>query len=313
MFSDNMRSLLDRTLDTSVVGGFSSIGFKARGLAARPVTTRIDGKRVAITGATGGLGLAAARGLSELGAETLLIGRNPEKLDEAASLMAGPASVHVADLSSMAQVTRLADERAGSVDVLVNNVGALFPERQLTPEGLEATFATNLLGQFILTNRLLEGMGPGSRIVTVSSGGMYTTGIDLDDLQSEKSYRGSLAYARTKRAQVILAAEWARRRSDVISHSMHPGWADTNGVRHSLPSFHRMTQPILRTPEQGADTIIYLAADPAPAAGNGLFWHDRRPRPVHRTRASRQKASLPTDLWEALTEIADNFSTQEIS
>ena len=308
-----MKHLLDRTLDLTVVAGFSSIGFKARGLADDPVTQRLDGKRVAITGATGGLGLATARALSALGAETALIARDPDKLEAAAAEMVGPTSLHRADLGSMAEVSRLAQDLAGNVDILVNNIGVLFPERQITEEGLEATFATNLLGQFVLTNQLLPQMNPGSRIITVSSGGMYTTGIDLDDLQNEKSYNGSLAYARTKRAQVVLAEEWARRHPEVVSHSMHPGWADTDGVRRSLPTFRRITRPILRSAEQGADTIVFLAADPEPALSNGLFWHDRRPRATHRTKASRPGADLANRLWEQLAQVAVDVRTQEIS
>lgn len=308
-----MKKLLDRFLDTTVVGGFSAIGYRARGLDRKPIDGRLDGKRVLVTGATGGLGLAAASAMSKLGAEMLLVGRNPAKLAAAAEEMGGPVETHRADLGSMRQVADLAETVAGTVDVLVNNVGVLFPERTITTEGLEATFATNLLGQFILTNRLIEDMLPGSRIVTVSSGGMYTTPISLSDLQNERDYRGAIAYARTKRAQVVLAAEWARRRPEVISHSMHPGWADTGGVAGSLPTFYRITKPILRSPQQGADTIVYLAADPEPASTNGLFWHDRRPRPIHRTKATRLREKDPQEIWAALETAARDALDKEKS
>lgn len=306
-------SRLDNLLDAGVLLGFSKVGFAARRL--EPVTARMDGRIVVVTGATGGIGKAAATALAGLGAEVVLVGRSPDKLDTAAADIArsgGVAHTEVADLSLMREVAALADriaERFPRVDVLVNNVGVLHPERQVTEEGLEATFATNLLGQFILTNRLvssLDAAPDGARIVTVSSGGMYTARLSARDLQSTRTYKGSMAYARTKRAQVALAEMWAERLAplDIVSHSMHPGWADTPGVSHSLPGFARFTGPILRTPEQGADTIVWLAADPTPARTTGGFWHDRVMRPTHRLRSTAEPAGERDRLWAALESIA---------
>ena len=306
-------SRLDNLLDAGIVPGFSKVGFAARRL--QPVTARMAGRTVVITGATGGIGRAAAIALADLGAEVVLVGRSPEKLETAAAAIAesgGTAHTEVADLSVMGDVAALADriaDRFTHVDVLVNNVGVLHPERRLTPEGLEATFATNLLGQFILTNRLvpsLEAAPHGARIVTVSSGGMYTARLSADDLQASRSYKGPVAYARTKRAQVALSEMWAERLAplDIVSHSMHPGWADTPGVSHSLPGFARITGPILRTPEQGADTIVWLAADPRAALSTGGFWHDREMRPTHRLRSTAEPAGERDRLWAALESIA---------
>lgn len=304
---------LDNLLDAGVLPGFSRIGFAARRL--EPVTTRMDGRIVVVTGATGGIGKAAATALAGLGAEVVLVARNPQKLDTVTAEIArsgGIAHGEAADLSLMGEVGALADrlgERFPHIDVLVNNVGVLHPERQLTVEGLEATFATNLLGQFILTNRLVPSLGAaphGARIVTVSSGGMYTARLSAVDLQSTRSYKGSVVYARTKRAQVALAEMWAERLAplDIVSHSMHPGWADTPGVSHSLPAFARITGPILRTPEQGADTIVWLAADPSAARTTGGFWHDRVIRPTHRLRSTAEPAGERDRLWAALESIA---------
>ncbi len=300
-----MKKLVDLALDASVVGGFSSIGYKLRDLDRRPIDARLDGRRVLVTGATGGLGLAAATALSSLGADMVLVGRNPEKLEAAAAAVGGQVETHRTDLSSMKHVADLAEAAAGSVDVLINNVGVLLGERTVTEEGLEATFATNLLGQFILTNRVLEEMQPGSRIITVSSGGMYTTPVSLSDLQNERDYRGAVAYARTKRAQVVLSAEWARRRPDIVSHAMHPGWADTGGVKASLPSFYRAMGPILRSAEQGADTIVWLAAAEEPGRTTGLFWHDRRPRSIHKISRTRGDAAEDRRLWAELERMAE--------
>jgi dehydrogenase/reductase SDR family member 12 len=309
-------SKLDSLLDSSILLGFSKVGAGIRRLPA--VSTSMAGKRVVITGATGGIGKAAADALGRLEAEVVLVGRNPDKLDVAAAdvtRMGGTAITEVADLSLMADVMALAGRLASRfdrVDALINNVGILHPERQVTPEGLEATFATNLLGQFILTNHLaptLAAAAHPARIITVSSGGMYTARLSADDLQSTRSYRGSVAYARSKRAQVVLTEMWAERFASprIVAHSMHPGWADTPGVGHSLPTFAKLTAPILRTPEQGADTIVWLAADPEPAGSTGLFWHDRAPRPTHRLRSTGERPGERQRLWEALESMASDF------
>ena len=133
--------------------------------------------------------------------------------------------------------------------------------------------------------------------------------LSVDDLQATRSYKGSVAYARTKRAQVVLTEMWAERFAarGIVAHSMHPGWADTPGVSHSLPTFAKLTAPILRTPEQGADTIVWLAADPEPAGVTGLFWHDRAPRPTHRLRSTTERPGERERLWDALESMTSAF------
>jgi dehydrogenase/reductase SDR family member 12 len=135
-------------------------------------------------------------------------------------------------------------------------------------------------------------------VITVSSGGMYTQRLDPAILQLPASrYRGVTAYAKAKRAQVALSREWAHRfaGTGVAFHAMHPGWVDTPGMAAALPGFRRLTRPILRTPEEGADTIVWLAAMPPERLGSGHFWHDRRPRPEHLVphTAGRAHRSLP--------------------
>lgn len=311
--------VLDAALDAAIVPGFSRIGYALRRLP--PVDTRMDGRTVLVTGATGGIGRAAALALSRLGARIVAVGRSDEKLsalrDEVVAA-GGAARTERADLSLLTDIRALAERLRGDeerIHVLVNNVGVLLPERRETPEGFEATFATNLLGQFALTTMLLpllEGSetDPG-RIVTVSSGGMYTVPLEVDRLESRDDYRGALAYARTKRAQVVLAEEWAHRLADrrIVSNAMHPGWADTDGVDTSLPRFHTLTAPILRTPEQGADTIVWLAAAPEGARHTALFWHDRRPRPTHRLRSTRTGRTERDALWATLEGIVETIPT----
>ena len=147
---------------------------------------------------------------------------------------------------------------------------------------------------------------PPARIINVSSGGMYTQKIRVDDLQWRlQPYDGTRAYARTKRGQVILTELWADRLEDrgIVVHSMHPGWAATPGVADSLPAFYRVTRPLLRTAEEGADTIVWLCASDEAAETTGLFWHDRRPRPTHRARGTRATDQERAALWEALEEL----------
>ena len=159
-----------------------------------------------------------------------------------------------------------------------------------------------MVGPFLLTNLLiplLEESAP-ARIINVSSGGMYTQRIRVDDLQSERGqFDGPTVYARTKRAQVILTELWAQRLAGtgVVVHAMHPGWSDTPGVRFSLPRFYKATRPLLRTPAQGADTIVWLGAAAEPGRSSGRFWHDRRRRPTHLLPWTRETPQERERLW----------------
>jgi NAD(P)-dependent dehydrogenase (short-subunit alcohol dehydrogenase family) len=204
------------------------------------------------------------------------------------------------------------------LDVLVNNAGLLPSERTSSPDGIELTLATNVIGPFLLTSllvTLLRASAP-TRIVTVSSGGMYTQRIDVDDLQGASAdFDGPAIYARTKRAQVILTELWARRlqATGVVAHAMHPGWVDTPGLRSSLPNFSRLTRPLLRTPEEGADTIVWLGAADLPGRSSGGFWHDRRQRPTHRVPWTKESAQDRERLWNACAGLSGCDEDPDIS
>jgi NAD(P)-dependent dehydrogenase (short-subunit alcohol dehydrogenase family) len=172
------------------------------------------------------------------------------------------------------------------LEVLVNNAGVMPDERTASPDGHELTFATHVLAPLALTivlAPLLERSAP-ARVINVSSGGMYSQALPAGDWESERTtYSPKKFYARTKREEVVITEFLADRLRDrgVVVHSMHPGWADTEGVQRWMPVFRKVTAPIIRDPAEGADTIVWLGAAPEALADTGLFWHDRRTRPTH--------------------------------
>ena len=301
-----INSLLDSVLDRTVVGGYTNVGYRirSRGWSASELQ-QMHGKVVLITGASSGLGFAAAEGFARLGATVWLAVRSRERGEQARARIvecSGNGDVHVGlcDLSNLESVRQFAGrfrDQASRLDLLVNNAGVMTDERALSADGIELTLATNVVGPFLLTNlliTLLQESAP-ARIINVSSGGMYTQRIRVGALQSEHGqFDGPTVYARTKRAEVILTEIRAQQLAGtgVVVHAMHPGWSDTPGVRSSLPRFYKATRPLLRTPAQGADTIVWLGAAAEPTRCSGRFWHDRRQRPTHLlpwTRETRQE------------------------
>jgi dehydrogenase/reductase SDR family protein 12 len=303
-------SLLDTILDRTVVG-YTSLGYRVRrGAWGSAELPSLAGRVVLVTGASSGLGLAAAEGFARLGAAVWLLARSEERAERARrEIVARPGNGEVraglCDLSDLTDVRSFAERFGGEatrLDVLVNNAGALPAERALSVDGIELAFATNVLGPFLLTNLLtplLENSAP-ARIVNVSSGGMYTQRLHVEDLQSaDGEFDGATAYARAKRAQVTLTEQWAARLegSGVVAHAMHPGWVDTPGLESSLPRFYGATKSLLRTPQQGADTILWLGAAVEPGRCSGGFWHDRRERPTNRVPWTRESAADRARLW----------------
>jgi dehydrogenase/reductase SDR family protein 12 len=193
--------------------------------------------------------------------------------------------------------------------VLIHNAGAIHPEFRAGQTGTELTIAGQVVAPFLLTSLLMPALlaAVSSRVITVSSGGMYTQRLDPARLQMPASrYNGVTAYARAKRAQVALSREWARRfaGTGVAFHAMHPGWVDTPGVVAALPGFRRLTWPILLSPGQGADTVVWLATMPPERLGSGRFWHDRRRRPEHLLPWTREKdPAAACKLWDHLAAV----------
>ena len=311
-------SLLDATLDRTVVGGYTKVGYQLRRRWWRSEDLEsMTGKSVLVTGATSGLGLAAAEGFARLGANLWLLARDRERGEDARAAVAeqtsGEVRLELCDLADLSSVRAFAQgfTAAGHrLDVLVNNAGVMSPQRARSADEIELTFAVNVVAPFLLTRSLLEPLrrAAPSRIINVSSGGMYTQRLQADDLQSEQGeFDGTAVYARSKRAEVILTEMWAQRLggTGVSVHAMHPGWADTPGVRSSLPRFYRVTRPLLRTPAQGADTIVWLGAAREPGLSSGGFWHDRARRPVYLLPGTRETTADRERLWRACEELTE--------
>jgi NAD(P)-dependent dehydrogenase (short-subunit alcohol dehydrogenase family) len=312
-----MKRLVDGLLEGSVVGSFSRLGYAVRSRSANwSEVDSIDlrGRTVAITGPTSGLGRATTVHLRRLGANVVMIARDAAKTatlaDELRTLDA-PGDIHsiIADMGDLEAVRRAASELRSleSIDVLVHNAGALLKERAVSPQGLEATIASHVLGPFLMTSLVHDLVT--SRVITVSSGGMYAA--TLPDFAAGQtlemptgSYDGTRQYAIAKRAQVTLNEMWAKRMTSPQFFAMHPGWADTPGVQESLPLFRQLTKPLLRTVDEGADSILWLAADPDVALPSGSFIGDRQTRPLHRLPKTRRSdtAANRAALWSWCSE-----------
>jgi dehydrogenase/reductase SDR family member 12 len=305
----------DAALEASVVGSFSRIGLWARSrllpefTAGAPAT--LEGQTVVITGATSGIGHATATALARLGGAVHFLARDPARAADARRRIATASgsqqvSYGLADLDDPGSVRAFADDYLSThsqLDVLIHNAGAIHPSYQTNGAGTELTIAGQVIAPFLLTSLLLPALlaAGRSRVITVSSAGMYTQRLDPGVLQIPASgYRGVTAYARAKRAQVALSREWARRLAGtgVACHAMHPGWVNTPGIAAALPRFHAIMRPLLRTPGQGADTIIWLATTDPARLGSGKFWHDRRPRTEYRLPWTREPWPAARTLWD---------------
>ena len=237
-----------------------------------------------VTGANTGIGFEIAQGLARTGARVVLACRNHAKGEAARSIIASEfkntnTELLVVDLASQQSIraaTREFSEKYDSLDVLVNNAATSSPTRQVSPDGIELTFATNVLGYHLLTALLLESLkrAPAARIVNLAS--MMAYGLYPTDIQfAKRPYNGATAYAQSKQANRILTWALARRLAgtNVTANAMSPGAVDT-------PLLHAMAPGIAgRTPAQGADTAIWLATSPELSGVNGRFYSDRHEHP----------------------------------
>lgn len=307
---------VDVALDKAVVPGWSRIGSGLRRHWWPADAQRFDRPvDVVVTGASSGLGSAAAQALAALGARVHLVGRSRDRLAGAAGAirarMAGAdLVVHECDISDLDAVARLTATLHGTVDgvhALIHCAGVMPEHRSQTPQGHEVAFATHVLGPFLLTQGLrdlLRADGDG-RVVFVTSGGAYSAELSDDVTSAEGEYRGIRAYARTKRMQITLAEQLAGAfpdPQDPVVHSMHPGWAATPGVTASLPGFAKLIAPVIRTAADGADTMVWLAAAPEAARTSGRLWQDRRPRSPHYLPWQADDPAVRQRLWDTCVQ-----------
>lgn len=267
---------------------------------------------VLLTGATRGIGRAAAIEFARQGAEVALVGREPERVravaDEARAAAGGAAQVHehVADLTLMAEVRALAGEareRYGKIDVLANNAGALFASRQVTSEGLERTFALNHLAPFLLTDLLRERL-TGGRVVTTASDAHEGGRLDLDDLQSERSYAAMRVYGTSKLCNILFTRELAKRAPEMHANCFHPGVVRTGFGKNENGIWKVLTTiggPFFRSPERGARSLVWLSLSDEAGALTGEYVQDEK---VVAPSAQAQDETLAGGLWECSTELA---------
>ncbi|XP_073144514.1 uncharacterized protein [Henckelia pumila] len=269
---------------------------------------RIEGKNCIVTGANSGIGYATAEGLASRGATVYIVCRNKERGEAALSKIQAATGnknvfLEVCDISSTRDVKSFATRFSSKdkpIHILVNNAGLLENNRLTTSEGFEMNFAVNVLGTYTMTELMLpflEKAAPDARVINVASGGMYTSPL-TDDLQfSGDKFDGVEQYARNKRVQVALTEKWAEKYKDkgLGFYSMHPGWADTPGVATSLPRFSKKLSGNLRTIEEGADTIIWLALQPKEKLISGGFYFDRAEAPKHLPFAATKGSHVAID------------------
>lgn len=278
-------------------------------------TAPMAGKTVVVTGGTSGIGLATALGLAALGANLAITGRDRQRTHDAAREVreagVGRVDVFVADLSSQAEVRRVADElhqRLPRIDVLVNNVGGYWNTRHVTADGLEHTFALNHLAPFLLTNLLLDRLQEvdRARVVTVASNAQAMGRIDFDDLQGEAQYSGARAYNQSKLANVLFAYELARRLSGstVTSNALHPGvvrtafGAEDPGRAQRL--FVPVVRPFLKSPARGAATSIHVASAAELAQVTGRYFANSKAK---RSSTRSYDENVAARLWQVSADL----------
>jgi NAD(P)-dependent dehydrogenase (short-subunit alcohol dehydrogenase family) len=278
---------------------------------------RLAGKTILVTGATGGIGFIAARTLAMMGANVVIVGRDPAKAQASVARIqreTGATSVNAltADLSSMQEVRRLAAEFQAQyprLDVLLNNAGAVFLSRQTTVDGYERTFALNHLAPFLLTHLLLDRLKADApaRVVTVSSMAHRGQTIDVDDVnQTRRGYSAWRAYGESKLANIMFTYALARRLegSGVTANTLHPGFVATGFARNNGPLWQvamSLVRPFAISPERGAQTSIYLASSPDVAALSGRYFVNSKP-------ATSSQASYDVATQERLWTLSEQMT-----
>jgi len=288
----------------------------------------MTGKVVVITGATSGIGQVAAENLAGMGARIVQVARDRARGEAAMQrlLACAPGMAHAiyyADLSRLSEMKRVAGEIADAetrIDVLMNNAGAMFGRQEVTEDGLEMTFALNHMAYFVLTYGLRERLiaSAPARVVNTASDAHESATLDFDDLQSAKAYRdtnflewirfggpGFKVYGRSKLCNILFTRELARRMAGtgVTANCAHPGFVATRFGDHSggLISFSiRIAKRFALTPQEGAETLVYLASSPEVAGASGEYFDKCRPK---KPSAAGQDDVAARRLWEETSRL----------
>uniref|UniRef100_A0A2K5U8A2 Dehydrogenase/reductase 12 n=1 Tax=Macaca fascicularis TaxID=9541 RepID=A0A2K5U8A2_MACFA len=271
-----------------------------------------------VTGGNSGIGKATALEIAKRDGTVHLVCRDQARAEDARGEIIRESGnqnifLHIVDLSDPKKIWKFVEnfKQEHKLHVLINNAGCMVNKRELTEDGLEKN-ATNTLGVYILTTGLIPVLEKehDPRVITISSGGMLVQKLNTDDLQSERTaFDGTMVYAQNKRQQVVLTEWWAQGHPAIHFSSMHPGWADTSGVRHAMLGFHVRFRDRLRSEAQGADTVLWLALSSAAAAQpSSRFFQDWKPVSTHLplTRTSSSPAEEET-LIEILEQLAQTF------
>ncbi|MTB88088.1 SDR family NAD(P)-dependent oxidoreductase [Aeromicrobium senzhongii] len=312
----NDADVIDAEVAADDTISFSRHGYERR----RPTWDDTDmadvaGRTVVVSGGTAGVGLGASTSLAALGAHVVMLGRNPDRGAAAVQEVTAATGnrdvewvpLDLASLSSVRATAATLLQRYPRIHALVNNAGGMWDTWETSVDGIEMSWATNVVGPYLLTELLLDRLAESApaRIIEMTSGGAYSQRLTLGELRGEEdAFDPKATYSRTKRAQIVLtelrAAELADR--GIVAHVTHPGWTDSPGLRESgaMQGFIRRFESDFRTPEQGADTAVWLTSAREPGRSSGLFWHDRRPRETHRTEATRETDEDRRELVELL-------------
>ncbi|MBX7147611.1 SDR family NAD(P)-dependent oxidoreductase [bacterium] len=315
--------LVSTVVDPTIFLSFDRAGFHIHSLTFDKTDINVDmtGKVCLITGANSGLGYETALALAKKGATVYMLCRSRDKGERALKGIRQMSSskkvfLEMVDMSSISSIKNfVAKFSENHVDVLINNAGTFANTLTYTSDNIELTFATNVLGPFLLTELLLPKLmaTTASRVINVSSGGLYAQKLVMDALHlKNKKFDGLKAYALSKRALLILTELLAERMAGtgVTANCMHPGWADTPLVRTGLPLFWKILRYDLRTAQEGADTAIWLATCPHIMEETGKFWFDRKIRKTHYLPSTKENEHDRKKLWDMcvkLTGVDDTF------
>tara|TARA_Y100000590_G_scaffold37818_1_gene40699 strand:+ start:561 stop:1562 length:1002 start_codon:yes stop_codon:yes gene_type:complete len=325
--NSRLRNLFDALLEFFVITSFSNIGYIVRHRLfkwSEFANKSFDGKCILITGSTSGIGLRLAEYLASKDAKLILIGRDSKKTNSVVDDLIEKTnntdiSFFIADMGNLEDVRRMATKiknQYNSLDILVHNAGSVVNIPSTSPQGIETTVASQLIGPFLLTNLMLGLLKNSNdpRVITVSSGGMYTEPLNVNSLNEQSSlsdknqpYNGLKRYAVVKRAQVSINSIWAERIIDerIKFYCMHPGWVTTPGLELHMPTFSRYLRLLLRNLDQGIDTLLWLiSSSESSLTSSGDFWHDRKIRTSHRLKSTKvaETNDERTKLWNFCVE-----------